>query len=110
MKFLLDRKDHEVQIARVLVAQIVESFNEEVITLLLNRRGDDVKITEEVVKAAGNRRSGKEVVTLQLNLQCRSESCYTIQISCSCKPKALHILYPLPSSKPLMKQSPVIRL
>jgi hypothetical protein len=67
MKLLLDRRDHEVQIARVLVAQIAESFDDEVITLLLNRRGEDVKITEEVVKVAGNRRSGKEVMTLQLN-------------------------------------------
>jgi hypothetical protein len=32
-----------------------------VITLLLDRRGDDVKITNEVIKAAvGNERSGGE--------------------------------------------------
>jgi hypothetical protein len=35
-----------------------------VITLLLDRRGDDVKITDEVIKAAvGNERSGGEVDT-----------------------------------------------
>jgi hypothetical protein len=37
-------------------------------TLLLDRRGDDVKITDEVVKAAaGNERSGEEVMTLLLD-------------------------------------------
>jgi hypothetical protein len=35
--------------------------------LLLERRGDEVKITDEVVKAAaGNKRSGGEVMTLLL--------------------------------------------
>jgi hypothetical protein len=39
-----------------------------VIALLLDQRGDEVKITEEVVKAAaGNRISGKEVIALLLD-------------------------------------------
>jgi hypothetical protein len=39
-------------------------------TLLLDRRGADVQITEEVVKAAaGNSQSGAEVMTLLLNQQ-----------------------------------------
>ncbi|KAF7546013.1 hypothetical protein G7Z17_g8730 [Cylindrodendrum hubeiense] len=42
--------------------------SEEVMELLLNRQGEDVKITKEVVKAAaGNSRSGKEVMELLLN-------------------------------------------
>jgi len=40
----------------------------EIITLLLDRRGDDVPITEEVVKAAaGNKMCGKEIIAFLLD-------------------------------------------
>jgi hypothetical protein len=38
-----------------------------VMALLLDRRGDNVKITEEVVKVAGNSLNSKEVMTLLLH-------------------------------------------
>ena len=45
-----------------------EGSGREVIMLLLNQRGDEIKITEEVVKAAvGNEWSGIEVMTLLLD-------------------------------------------
>jgi len=44
------------------------SSGKEVMALLLNQRGTEVKITKEVVKAvAGNGSSSKEVIALLLN-------------------------------------------
>jgi hypothetical protein len=49
------------------VVEIAGSFDKEVMTLLLERRGDGVPVTEEVVKAAaGNEESGEGVMTLLL--------------------------------------------
>lgn len=42
--------------------------HKDVMSLLLEQRGDEIKIAEEVVKAAaGNERSGKEVMSLLLD-------------------------------------------
>jgi hypothetical protein len=51
-----------------MVRNIAQSFDYRVIELLPDRGGDEVKITEEVVEAAaGNSRSGKEVMMLLLD-------------------------------------------
>lgn len=62
--------DHDVTMGmRVLRAAANNYGNgKEIMTLLLDRRGDQVFITEEVVKAAaGNDGNGKEIMTLLLD-------------------------------------------
>ena len=50
------------------MAQIARKFDKEIMTLLLDRRGGDVPITEGVVKAAaGNCWSRKEIMALLLD-------------------------------------------
>ncbi|KFZ01163.1 hypothetical protein V500_00867 [Pseudogymnoascus sp. VKM F-4518 (FW-2643)] len=57
-----------VQIADGSEAAIVRSFDAKVMQLLLRRQGDDMTITDEVVKAAaGKFRGGKEVMELLLD-------------------------------------------
>lgn len=47
---------------------ITGSFHQEVMALLLNRQGDEVTITDKVVRAAaGNSSSGDKVMMLLLN-------------------------------------------
>jgi hypothetical protein len=59
-----------VQIADGLEAAIAGNFDAKVMQLLLRRQGDDMTITDEVVKAAaGNFRGGKEVMELLLSRQ-----------------------------------------
>ena len=61
---LVKRKECAARVKEEEVVRITES-SLEVITLLLDRRGDDVPITEAVVKAAvRNKKSGKEIITL----------------------------------------------
>ncbi|KAH8722793.1 heterokaryon incompatibility protein-domain-containing protein [Phaeosphaeriaceae sp. PMI808] len=49
---LLDQRGNEVTITEEAVVQIARSFDEEVMALLFKRRANEVTITEEVVKAA----------------------------------------------------------
>ena len=64
---LLKRKEHAAQITEKEVVKIAQ-LSKEVMTLLLDRRGGNVPITEEVVMAvAGNRGNGKEIITLLLD-------------------------------------------
>ena len=49
---LLDRRGADVQITEDVAILIARKFNKEVMALLLDRRGADVQITEDVVKAA----------------------------------------------------------
>lgn len=65
---LLGRRGKYAQITEEGAARIARSFDQEVITLLLDWREDDVKITEEVVKAAaGNEGWGEAVMALLLD-------------------------------------------
>src|SRR5436190_21662566 len=50
MTLLLDRRGADVQITEEVVALIAARFGQEVMAMLLDRRGADVQITEEVVK------------------------------------------------------------
>ena len=50
MTLLLDRRGDDIPITEKVVEAAAR--NEKVMTLLLDRRGDDIPITEEVVKAA----------------------------------------------------------
>ncbi|PVI03263.1 hypothetical protein DM02DRAFT_669919 [Periconia macrospinosa] len=64
---------HEVRISIVVEKSgsrpLVWKSGKEVMALLLEQRGDEVKITEEVVRAAaGNWKSGKEVMALLHNI------------------------------------------
>jgi hypothetical protein len=64
--------EKDVPITEEVVAVIAERFDQDVVTLLLDRRGEDVRITEAVVKAAAeNSFSGKEVMTVLLNQESR---------------------------------------
>ncbi|KAK3346892.1 heterokaryon incompatibility protein-domain-containing protein [Lasiosphaeria hispida] len=65
---LLGRRGDYAQITEEGMVRIATSFDQQVMTLLLDQRGTEVKITEEVVKAAArNGSSGKEVMTLLLD-------------------------------------------
>ena len=67
MELLLRPRGEGLEITQRLVAEMARLFNAGCIALLLKQRRDQVKITEEVVKAAaGNLRSGKEVMELLL--------------------------------------------
>lgn len=51
-----------------VVAIIAKNSNEEVMTLLLDRRGEEVQITEEVIKTAAEYSgNGREMMTLLLD-------------------------------------------
>jgi hypothetical protein len=64
MALLLDR----IPITGVMVSMVAGRFDGKVMALLLDRRGDQITITKEVVKAAaGNSQSGKEVMALLLD-------------------------------------------
>src|SRR4029077_17384263 len=58
----------EIAITEKGVECITESFDTKVMTLLLDRWGDQVTVTEEVViAAAGNEKNGKGIMTLLLD-------------------------------------------
>jgi hypothetical protein len=60
----------DVPITEEMVVGIVRRMDETVVAILLEQRGADVQITEEVVEAAaGNWKSGRNVTTLLLNYQ-----------------------------------------
>ncbi|KAK4220683.1 ankyrin repeat-containing domain protein [Podospora fimiseda] len=52
MALLLEKRGDDVKITEEVVSILAGKFGKEVMALLLENRGDDVKITEEVVKAA----------------------------------------------------------
>jgi hypothetical protein len=52
MTFLLERRGNSVQITEGVVVQIARLFNEEVMIYLLEQYRDDIQITEEIIKAA----------------------------------------------------------
>ena len=67
MALLLERGIDKFAMSARLVAEMARSFGQTCVALLLERRGDQVKITEQVVKAAAeNRESGKDVMALLL--------------------------------------------
>ncbi|KAJ4186933.1 hypothetical protein NW759_016926 [Fusarium solani] len=67
LALLLDKCGAEIQITEEVVKTVVRSFDQTIFRQLLDKRGAEIKITEEVVKAAaGNWRSGKEILALLL--------------------------------------------
>ncbi|RYP74314.1 hypothetical protein DL770_007624 [Monosporascus sp. CRB-9-2] len=70
MALFLDQCSNSIIVTPGLVEALAESFDALAMKKLLDQRGTEVKITEEVVKAAaGNRDSGKEMMALFLD-QC----------------------------------------
>ncbi|CAH0017231.1 unnamed protein product, partial [Clonostachys rhizophaga] len=68
MALLLDWRHIQVRITDGLVITMAESFDDQVFARLLNRWGNEITITPEVIKAAsGNEQNGKEVVALLLD-------------------------------------------
>jgi hypothetical protein len=66
MTLLLDRRGDDVQITEEVLKAAAKNSNEAIMTLLMDRRGDDVQITEKVVKAAASNWNG-EVMALLLD-------------------------------------------
>jgi alkylhydroperoxidase family enzyme len=66
MTLLLDRRGDDVRITEEVVKAAAMNSNEAIMTLLMDRLGDDVQITEEVVKAAAWNFNG-EVMALLLD-------------------------------------------
>ncbi|RKK66726.1 hypothetical protein BFJ69_g15146 [Fusarium oxysporum] len=67
MILFLDWVGVQIRITEGLLMAIADSFDEQVMARLLNRWGDDITITAEVIKAAsGNEQNGKEVMALLL--------------------------------------------
>jgi hypothetical protein len=65
---LLERRGDYTKITEKGIIQIARSFGHEAIALLLDQRGTEVEITEDVVKAAAeNWDSGKEIIALLLD-------------------------------------------
>lgn len=64
---ILGRQGFYSQITTKKMAHLVKNYNEEVISLLLDRRGNEITITEEVLTAAArNKHSNKEMLALLL--------------------------------------------
>ena len=57
MALLLDQRSDEVKITEEVVKAAAGNGSKEVMALLLNQRSDEVKITEEVVKEAASNES-----------------------------------------------------
>jgi hypothetical protein len=69
MTLLLDRLD-QIVITEGMVSIIAGKFAEKAMSLLLDRRGGQITITEKVVEAAaGNCKNSKEVMALLLDRQ-----------------------------------------
>jgi hypothetical protein len=62
MALLLDRRGDEVKITEEVVKAAAKNIREEVMALLLSQRGDEVKITEEVIKAVAGNASSGKEV------------------------------------------------
>ena len=69
MQLLLDRRGDEVKITESGIAQIAESFDKDTMMLLLDRKGDEVKITDKVVEAAARNTGSGEEVLRLLREQ-----------------------------------------
>jgi hypothetical protein len=68
MTDILQRKRYDVRIAKEEVVKIARSFDEEVMQLLLDWKGNEVQITEGVVIAAAeNRQYGEGVMRVLLD-------------------------------------------
>ncbi|KAF2464838.1 HET-domain-containing protein [Lindgomyces ingoldianus] len=64
---LLQQQPKAWEITEGLVTELTKSFNTSSIEILLRKRGSEIRVTEEVVKAAaGNTQSGKEIMDLLL--------------------------------------------
>jgi hypothetical protein len=57
----------ELVVTHSVVERVARMFNKAIMTLLLNRRGADVQITEEVLIAAAGNANGNEVMALLLD-------------------------------------------
>jgi hypothetical protein len=70
MMMLLRLRGHTLSTTSSSIARIASSFDESVIALLLNLRGDDIQITDEIVTAtAENWGSGGKIMKLLLELR-----------------------------------------
>jgi transcription termination factor Rho len=68
MALLLDQRAHGFDMLPESVATVVRLFDKRAIAGLLDQRGDEVKITEQVVEAATkNLENGKEIMALLLD-------------------------------------------
>ncbi|KAK4457483.1 putative het domain protein [Cladorrhinum samala] len=68
LALLLSQRDVTIKVTPKLVETLAESFDASAMDKLLRRCGNEVRITEEVVKAAaGNSDSGKEILALLLD-------------------------------------------
>ncbi|GAW25193.1 putative het domain protein [Rosellinia necatrix] len=68
MALLFDRRGDEVQITERAITRIARLFDHDMIEILLDRAGNDIKIAKDVVMAAaGNPHSKKEVMRFLLN-------------------------------------------
>jgi len=59
---LLDRRGYQITVTEEIVRIITERFDREVIILLLDQRGDQIIVTEEVVKAAAGNKENGKQV------------------------------------------------
>jgi len=66
MELLLEKRGNEVEITTEVVKAVAVNGGKEVMELLLEKRGNEVEITTEVVKAAVGNYRGKEVMELLL--------------------------------------------
>ena len=66
MVLLLEERVEGFKITEGLVAELARSFSARPMALLLEQRGDEVRVTEEVVKAAAGNWWGGEVMALLL--------------------------------------------
>ncbi|PTB43001.1 hypothetical protein M441DRAFT_45014 [Trichoderma asperellum CBS 433.97] len=67
MKLFLSWRGDSSTITKGALVTIVKEFNKEVVTLLLDRQGDEITITEEVIEAAAGNESGKNNMELLLD-------------------------------------------
>ncbi|KAI9661048.1 MAG: hypothetical protein M1821_009375 [Bathelium mastoideum] len=73
MELLLERQARTVPVASWLMQLIARSFEARCMAALVKERGDEVSITEEVVKAAaGNGKNGQETMDLLLEWHARN--------------------------------------
>ncbi|KAL5085380.1 hypothetical protein Trisim1_010606 [Trichoderma cf. simile WF8] len=63
MTLLFDRREDQITITEDIVKTAARNSNKEVMALLLDRRGDHITITEDIIKAA-TRNFGSEVMAL----------------------------------------------
>lgn len=85
-----------VTIEEEAVASIAESFDGEMMALLLDERGDQITITEDVMEAAArNSERANEVIELLLDHQAKTESTDSEDVDSLSTPPTFHGLGPL---------------